>query len=192
MKNKNDRHIVLGITGASGAYAARLFMEKSPWPVDLIATTWGRKVYEHECGRFEAMSDLAARVYENSDLFSLLSSGSVPSRAMVILPCTANTLGHIASGTGDSLVTRAAHCHLKERRPLVLCLRETPLTLMDINNAQTVTTAGGIIMPLCPPFYMHTKNDPASITLHDLMDAYVDRVFSLVGRPAEKTWEDVR
>jgi 4-hydroxy-3-polyprenylbenzoate decarboxylase len=93
---------------------------------------------------------------------------------------------------GDTLIARAAHCQLKERRPLILGLRETPLTLIDLRNAVRAAEAGAVIMPLSPPFYMFKGHTPDKITLHDLMAAYVDRVLTLLGHEAATTWEDVR
>jgi 4-hydroxy-3-polyprenylbenzoate decarboxylase len=111
---------------------------------------------------------------------------------MVVLPCSANTLGQIAAGLGDTLIARAAHCHLKERRPLVLGLRETPLSAIDLHNAATAANAGATVMPLSPPFFMFKGRTPHQISMHDLMAAYVDRVLALLGHPLSQTWEDVR
>ncbi len=185
-------HLIVAMTGASGAYAARLLLEKSPWPTVLMTTRWAQQIYAHECGPLEALEKLADRVYQNEDMFAPPASGSVPSVGMVILPCSANTLGQIAAGLGEGLVTRAAHCHLKEHRPLLLCLRETPLTPIVVNNCATVAAAGATVMPLSPPFYMFKGQTPQQISLHDLMDAYVDRVLALLGHPLKTTWEDVR
>lgn len=184
-------HLIVAMTGASGAYAARLLLEKSPWPTMLIASKWARQIYAHECGQVEELEKLADRVFENSDMMAPPASGSVPTKGMVILPCSVNTLGQIASGLGETLIARAAHCHLKERRPLLLGLRETPLTGIDVNNCNTVAAAGATVMPLSPPFYMFKGRNPQQINLHDLMDAYVDRVLSLLGHPMKTTWEDV-
>jgi hypothetical protein len=126
MVNTGTPHLILGITGATGIHASRLLVEKSRWPVDLVASRWGREVAGIECGGIEAIEAKAARVFAPEDLVAPLSSGSVPAVGMVVLPCSAHTLAQIAAGLGDSLITRAAHCQLKERRPLILCLREAP------------------------------------------------------------------
>lgn len=181
-------NLVVAVTGASGAYAAELLIRKSPWPVSLVASEWGRDVAGRECGDFSRLTALAARVYEDRDLAAPVSSGSVPTRGMVILPCSTNTLAKIAHGVADSLITRAAHCHLKEGRKLVLCVRETPWTLIDLNNAAAVAAAGGTIMPLSPPFFQMGGRDPATVTMTELMDAYVDRVLSVLGHPATRHW----
>jgi 4-hydroxy-3-polyprenylbenzoate decarboxylase len=153
-----------------------------------VASEWGRDVAGRECGDFSRLTALAARVYEDRDLAAPVSSGSVPTRGMVILPCSTNTLAKIAHGVADSLITRAAHCHLKEGRKLVLCVRETPWTLIDLNNAAAVAAAGGTIMPLSPPFFQMGGRDPATVTMTELMDAYVDRVLSVLGHPATRHW----
>jgi len=185
-------NLVVALTGATGVHAAKILVEKSPWPVTLVASEQGRMVYEQECGAFTLLAARAAEVYADSDLTAPIASGSVPTRGMVILPCTANTLGKIAQGIGDTLITRAAHCHLKEQRKLIVCVRETPWTWIDIQNAGNIATAGGIVMPLSPPFYMMAGRDPASVTMEDLLQAYVDRVLSLLGQPAAGNWGTVR
>ena len=185
------KNIVLAITGATGSAAARIFLEKSPCPVTLVYSNWGKSVYERECGPIDSLSELATNTFDNSDLAAPVSSGSVHSDGMVILPCSTNTLGEIASGQSSNLITRSAHCHLKERRPLILCIRETPLSFINLQNAQTITQAGGIIMPLSPPFYMSEDKDPSQISLYELFDSFTDRVLSLLGFPMTKTWEDI-
>ncbi len=185
-------HLVVAMSGASGAYAAELLLSKSPWPTMLIASRWAREIYAHECGPFERLEEKAGQVFDNHDMMASPASGSVPTVGMVILPCSANTMGQVAAGLADTLISRAAHCHLKERRPLVLGLRETPLTSIDIQNAVKADVAGAILMPLSPPFYMFKGRSPQEITLHELMDAYVDRVLSLLGHPQSTTWEDLR
>ncbi len=185
-------HLVVAMTGASGAYAAKLLLDKSPWPTMLITSRWAREIYAQECGPVEKLEEKAGQVFDNTDMLAPPASGSVATAGMAIVPCSANTLGQIAAGLGESLISRAAHCHLKERRPLVLGLRETPLSVIDTRNAATLAAAGALIMPLAPPFYMFKGHDPRSISLHDLMSAYVDRVLALLGHPPRKTWEDVR
>lgn len=184
--------LVLALTGATGAMAARMLVEKSPWPITLIASAWGKTVYEKECGPFAGLASLVDQVYDDTDLAAPVSSGSVPTVGMVLLPCSSNTLGELAAGVASTLITRAAHCHLKERRPLICCLRETPLSLIDLRNAVTVSEAGGIVMPLSPPYYMLDTRQPENVTLRQLWDVYLDRVLALLGKTAARTWEDVR
>ena len=192
MANAGTPHLILGITGASGIHGARLLAEKSPWPVDLVASQWGRRVAGTECGGIDAIETLAERVFQPDDLYAPLASGSVPAVGMVTLPCSAHTLAQIAAGMGDSLITRAAHCQLKEHRPLILCLRESPLTLIDLENARRAAAAGAVIMPMSPPFFMFAGTDPKKVSMDDLLDAFVDRVLALLGQSSDRTWEDIR
>jgi flavin prenyltransferase len=192
MVQAGQPHLIIGITGASGIHGARLLVEKSPWPVDLVVSRWGRNVAGTECGGTESLEAHAARVFKPDDLYAPLSSGSVPAAGMVVMPCSAHTLAQIAVGLGDSLITRAAHCQLKERRPLILCLRESPLTLIDLENARRSAEAGAVIMPMSPPFFMFAGRDPQAVSMDDLLDAFVDRVLALLGRPSDRTWEDIR
>jgi 4-hydroxy-3-polyprenylbenzoate decarboxylase len=184
-------NLVLAVSGATGAHAAQLLMRKSPWPVALVASAWGKDVYERECGALAELAASAARVYDDTDLAAPIASGSVPTVGMVILPCSSNMLAKVAHGVGDSLITRAAHCHLKERRRLVLCVRETPWSLMDLNNAAAVAAAGGVVMPLSPPFYQLAGRDPAAVSMADLLGLFVDRVLAVLGQPAVENWETI-
>lgn len=187
--NANNAKLVLAITGATGAYTAKLLMEKSPWPVALIVSRWGGDVYERECDDLDALKQRAAAVYDDADLAAPVASGSVPTVGMVVLPCSANTMGKIASGHADTLITRAAQCHLKERRRLVLCVRESPWSVIHIETARTVAVAGGIVMPLSPPFYMFADQDPHTVTAHSLLDLFAARVLALLGQAADHNWE---
>ena len=182
-------NLILAVNGATGAHAAERLLRKSPWPVTLVVSEWGKNVIARECGDLTRLTALAARVLDDGDLSAVIASGSVPTVGMVILPCSANTMAKIAHGIADTLITRAAHCHLKERRRLVLCPRETPWSLIDLNNAATVSAAAGIVMPLSPPFYQLSGRDPATITLTELMDIFVDRVLAVLGHPAASNWE---
>ena len=184
-------NLILAVNGATGAHAAERLLKKSPWPVTLVASEWGKNVAQRECGDFSRLAGLAAKVYDDADLAAAISSGSVPTVGMVILPCSANTLAKVAHGISDTLITRAAHCHLKERRRLVLCVRDTPWSLIDLNNATTVSAAGGIVMPLSPPFYQVAGKDPQTVTMTELMDLFVDRVLAVLGHPAATNWESV-
>jgi len=185
-------NLVLAVTGATGAYAARRLVDKSPWPISLIVSSWGAEVYRRECGPLEELTAKAAAVYKDSDLSAPIASGSTPTGGMVILPCSTSTAGKIAAGIGDTLITRAAHCHLKESRKLVLCIREAPWSLIDLDAARTVAAAGGVIMPVSPPFYMTSDHPPESVTLATLLDDFVERVLAIFGKPAERNWETVR
>jgi 4-hydroxy-3-polyprenylbenzoate decarboxylase len=184
-------NLVVAVTGATCAWAAERLIERSSWPVSLIVSRWGEQVFNHECGPIERLTEKADREYSNDDLASPLASGSVPTAGMVILPCSSSTMATVAAGLGDSLIARAAHCHLKERRPLVLCVREAPWSLIDLDNARRVAAAGGIVMPISPPCYMSDGKPPEQVTLSELLDAYADRVLSLLGQPPARHWGDM-
>ena len=169
--------LILALTGASGAKMVQVLLERSKWPVTLIATQWGQAVFEHECGEYSQIASKATQVYKNDDFWAPPASGSVPTK--------------IAAGMGDNLVTRAAYCHLKQRRPLILVLREAPLTTIDLENAARVSAAGGIIMPLTPPFYMFAGQSSKKTTLIDLLNAFADRILALLGQRAPANWETI-
>lgn len=186
------KRLIVAMSGASGAYAAEVLLDKSPWPTVLIASRWAREVYAHECGPFEKLAAKAGQVIANDDLSAPPASGSVPMAGMVVIPCSVHTLASIAAGLGNTLITRAAHCQLKEKRPLVLCLRETPLTVIDLENAARVVSAGATLMPLSPPYYLFKGRPADKVALSELMAAFADRVLAQIGHPPAATWEDVR
>jgi 4-hydroxy-3-polyprenylbenzoate decarboxylase len=185
-------NLVVAMTGASGALATKLLVEKSQWPVTLVASRMGRFVYEQEAGPFAELEEMAAEVWKDGDLTATIASGSVPTVGMVITPCSANTLGKIAGGIADSLVSRAAHCQLKEGRKVVLCIREAPWTLLNTENAAKIAAAGGTVMPMSPPYYMSIGRDPNEISMAEMLGYFADHVLSLFGQESPKTWADIR
>ena len=185
-------NLIVAITGASGTLTAKLLVEKSPWPVNLIVSKWGGEVYQRETGNLNELKKKVHQVYDNEDFFAPVSSGSVQTAGMVIIPCSCNTLGEIASGINNTLISRAAHCHLKEGRKLILCLRESPLSLIEMENGARIIRAGGVIMPISPPFYMMKDSDPEKITWKEVMNLFVDRVLSILGDTNHLTWENIR
>ena len=192
MKKKTEMvgdKLVLAVTGATGAHAAELLMERSPWPISLVVSKWGRDVCAREHVNVEALAERAAEVLDDADLAAGISSGSVPTVGMVVMPCSVDTMAKIAAGVSDTLITRSAHCHLKEGRKLVLCVRESPWTLIDIRNAARAAEAGSVVMPLSPPFYMFVDRDGADVTMTDLLGAYVDRVLAVLGKAPGQVWE---
>lgn len=177
------RRLVLALTGASGARFGvavldRLSASGEVEGIELLLSATGRRCLRDECG-LEA-EELAGRspkirLLEAGDLGAGISSGSHPHDGMVVIPCSAGTLGRIASGTSDNLICRAADVSLKERRPLVLCLRETPLNRIHLENMLRVHDAGAVVMPLAPGFYQGPG------TLEDLADAFATRVLDQLG-----------
>ena len=150
--------IIVGITGASGAiYAYTLIsaLQKLPVQIEVVASEMGWQVLEYECGiTVENITSLeTVTVHDNHNLFAPIASGSYRCDSMVIAPCSMNTLGAMAHGMGDSLLLRAASVILKEKRPLLVVPRETPLNLIQIENMATLARAGATIMPAAPGFY---------------------------------------
>lgn len=171
----------LALTGASGsafgvAALRRLAAHGAVARVDLLVSAQGIRCLAHETGL--APRDLEggkARWIPEDDLGADLASGSHLQDGMAIVPCSAGTLGRIAAGTSPTLIARAADVCLKERRPLVLCLRETPLNRIHLENLLRVHDAGAIVMPLCPAFYTRPN------TLEELADAFATRVLDQLG-----------
>lgn len=173
------RKLVVAVTGASGSiYAKHLLdklasLKKEIVEVSLIFSESGKKVWEYEIGNIEIPSNV--ELFSNDNYFAPVASGSAGFESMVIIPCTMGTLGRIASGTSEDLISRAADVMLKERRKLVLVTREAPLNLIHIENMKTVTLAGGIIYPASPSFYSKPKNkEELELTL-------VNRVLDILG-----------
>ncbi|MCM3739722.1 UbiX family flavin prenyltransferase [Oceanobacillus luteolus] len=148
--------IVVGITGASGsiyAYTLIRALHQMGIEVHLVATEMGVKVMQFECGvDIEDLKEYAI-IYHNKNLFAAIASGSFQTDGMVIVPCSMNTLGAIANGVGDSLVSRAAGVVMKERRNFVVVPREAPFNVIHLRNMMTLAEAGVSILPASPGFY---------------------------------------
>ncbi|WP_207495663.1 UbiX family flavin prenyltransferase [Aridibaculum aurantiacum] len=172
--------IVIAITGASGAIYPKLLLDKliqakDQWEkVGVVMSNNAKDIWRTELGN-EDYKDLPVDFYDKYDFMAPFASGSAQFNTMIVAPCSMGTLGRIAAGTSDDLVTRAADVILKERRKLVLLLRETPYNLVHIRNMETVTLAGGIICPASPSFY----SKPA--TIDQLASTVVDRLLDLAG-----------
>ena len=172
------QRVVVGITGATGAvYGVRLLQRLRSAEVEthLVASAAGVLSVHHELGLDrKALEALADRAYSPADVGAAIASGSFAVRAMVIAPCSMKTLAAVAHGLSDNLLTRAADVALKERRRLVMLVRETPFNLAHLRNMTAVTEMGGVIFPPLPAFY----HRPAS--LDDLIDDTVERVLGLL------------
>jgi flavin prenyltransferase len=172
------RRVVVGITGATGAvYGVRLLQRLRSAEVEthLVATAAGVLSVHHELGLDrKALEALADHAYSPADVGAAIASGSFAVHAMVIAPCSMKTLAAVAHGLSDNLLTRAADVALKERRRLVMLVRETPFNLAHLRNMTAVTEMGGVIFPPLPAFY----HRPAS--LDDLIDDTVERVLALL------------
>ncbi len=175
------RKIVLGISGASGAIYAREIMKSLSKLDVIVGVVMSRNALENwemEIGGFRK-SDFPFDYYDSNDFQAPFASGSAKYDAMIVCPCSMGTLGRIASGISNDLMTRAADVMLKERRKLVLVPRETPLNLIHLRNMVTITEAGGIICPAIPSFY----SGPQDIS--DLVKTVTNRVLDLVGLQAD-------
>ena len=177
--------VTFGITGASGApYAVRLLraLNESGTPVRLIVSGYGLRLLAEESG-IEGVDGLRAatgdwskvELYDSLDRGATPASGSAPSAGMVVCPCSMGTLASIAAGTSRNLVERAADVALKERRPLILVPRETPLSLIHLENMTRLTRAGATIMPAAPGFYHRPKS------IDDLVDFVAARILDHLG-----------
>ncbi|QRQ87742.1 UbiX family flavin prenyltransferase [Cupriavidus oxalaticus] len=176
------RRLIVAITGATGAiYGVRLLQVLRTAPAvetHLLVSPAGVMNLQHELdiGRAEVEA-LADVVHNVRDIGATIASGSFRAHAMVVAPCSMRTLAAIAHGLSDNLITRAADVTLKERRKLVLMVRETPLNLAHLRNMTAVTEMGGIVFPPVPGFYQK----PQSIA--ELVDHTVGRVLDLVDLP---------
>lgn len=180
--------VVVGVTGATGAiYAVRLLerLRAARQETHLVATPAGVLNVHHELGLDRgALERLADVAYSPADIGAAIASGSFAAGAMVIAPCSMKTLAAVAHGLSDNLLTRAADVTLKERRRLVLMVRETPFNLAHLRNMTAVTEMGGIVFPPLPAFY----HRPQSID--ELVNDSVERVLQLLGveGAAPKAW----
>jgi 4-hydroxy-3-polyprenylbenzoate decarboxylase len=169
--------LLVGITGASGAiYGARLLelLRSCNVETHLIVSRAAQMTLAYETSlKLADVERMATVVYSNSDVGAACSSGSFPTRGMVIAPCSIKTMSEIATGMTGNLISRAADVVLKERRRLVLMLREAPLHIGHIRSMATVTEAGGIIYPPVPAFYAQPKS------IEDMVDHTLARVLDL-------------
>lgn len=176
MSNK----IVVAITGASGAIYAKLLIEKllsskDQWSsLAVVMSNNAKEVWKTELGN-EEYKDYPVAYFDKYNFSAPFASGSAKYNIMVVAPCSMGTMGRIANGISDDLVTRAADVILKERRKLILMVRETPYNLVHIKNMESIILAGGIICPATPSFYHKPQSiEAAALTV-------VDRVLDLAG-----------
>jgi 4-hydroxy-3-polyprenylbenzoate decarboxylase len=180
--------VVVGITGASGAiYGVRLLerLREADVETHLVATRWARVTIEHETGRSWAdVKELADAVHAEGDQAAPISSGSFRVDGTVVAPCSTKTLAAIATGYAHNLVCRAADVALKERRRLVLCVRETPLHAIHLRNMLTLADMGVVIAPPTPAFYHRPES------LDDVVDQTVLRLLDQLGveLPSAARW----
>lgn len=188
--SQRGRRLVVGITGASGAlYAVRLLQQAAPLceRIDVVFSENAPAVLATELGitlsrpysstAYLGQEYPSVRFLGTKDYFTPPASGSYLHDGMVVIPCSMGTLGRIANGISDDLITRAADVCLKERRPLILVPRETPFNLIHLRNMTAVCEAGATILPAIPSFYNQPK------TVEDVVDTVVARVLQHLGLP---------
>ena len=189
--NSSARKITVAITGASGAIFPRILLDllerdDRVSTVNLIVSDSGLRVMAEEleiAGRHELLPKLLGRAAQkirqqnDDDIGANVASGSYPTDAMIVLPCSMGTLARIANGTANQLIERAADVCLKERRPLVLCVRETPFNRIHLRNMTLAAEAGATIFPVIPAFYFR----PA--TTEEIAREFINRVLAHVGLP---------
>ena len=175
-----SRKIIIAITGASGAIYAKLLIEKltqlpqPPKDIAVIFSDTAKKIWLEEIGSpFKA--DTPVKEYPNNTFYAPFASGSSNYDTMIICPASMGTIGRIAGGISNDLITRAADVMLKERRKLIITPRETPYNLIHIENLRTLTLAGAVICPASPSFY----NNPQ--TIKELAMTIIDRIIDLSG-----------
>lgn len=171
---------LLGVTGASGAiYAARTLyhLKRLGHTVSLVETDAGKSVADFEGASGELLK--ADSVLRNDDFFAEVASGTSSLDGMAIVPCSMGTLGKIAGGIADNLLTRAADVCLKERIPLVIVPREMPYNLIHVENMKKVLCAGGTVIPASPHFYARP------LTIEDVADTVVAKILKHLGVPNE-------
>ncbi|WP_457270575.1 UbiX family flavin prenyltransferase [Pedobacter sp. UYEF25] len=174
------KKVIVAITGASGAVYAKVLLDylqklqDQLIAVGVVMSDNAKEVWRFELGN-SSYADYAFDFYQKNDFSAPFASGSAKYDTMIIVPCSMGTLGRIASGISNDLISRAADVVLKERRKLISVVRDTPFSLIHINNMKTVTEAGGIICPANPSFYSLPKN------LEEVAATVVTRVLDLAG-----------
>ena len=195
MKDKSELPIVIGVTGASGAiYGMTLikFLVENNYKVDLVLSSQAPKVFQAELGmdcndlsltamtnqlcEFLKIEDKKShlKTWEQGNVAASISSGSYKTQGMIIVPCSMGTLGNIAAGTSNNLITRAADVTLKERRKLVIVARETPLNTIHLRNMLTLSEMGTVILPAAPGFYHNprTIDDQINFIVGKTLDVF--------------------
>jgi flavin prenyltransferase len=174
------KKIVIGIGGASGSIYAKVLLDKlvllqeQTSAIGVVMSENAKFNWQHELGQ-DDYRHYPFQFYESKDFMAPFASGSAKYDTMIICPCSMGLLSRVANGISTDLITRAADVVLKERRRLILVTRETPLSLIHINNMKTVTEAGGIICPAVPSFYSRPQS------FEELAATVVDRVLDLAG-----------
>ena len=172
--------IIVAVTGASGAIYANLLLDKlmlikDQWTeLGLVISNNAKQIWNTELNN-DSYKNYPVNYYDKYDFNAPFASGSAQYNIMLVVPCSMGTLGRIAAGISDDLVTRAADVILKEKRKLILAIRDTPYNLIHIKNMETITLAGGIICPATPSFYSKPS------TINEVAETVVNRIIDLAG-----------
>ena len=174
------KKIIIAITGASGSVYAQILLDKLNLiksqldDVGVVMSDNAKDVWKHELQNTD-YENIPFRIYSKKDFSAPFASGSAKYDTMIICPCSMGTMARIANGISDDLVTRAADVVLKERRKLILVIRDTPYNLIHLENMKRIAEAGGVICPASPSYYSMPK------TVEDVASTVVDRVLDLAG-----------
>ena len=183
--NRREERVAIGITGSSGAVYAMDFLRRCPHEKFVIVSKWGKAVMKDELNLpdpLAAIAPLCQKIFSDSDLTAPLASGTNHIDAFVIIPASTSTIGKIASGIGDTLITRTAAVCLKERRKLIICVRETPLSTITLRQCAELSAEGVIIMPISPPLYF------VPATVEEYVQGFVNKVLNHVGVEVGNGW----
>ena len=182
------RKIVIAATGASGSIYTKLLFDKllklkdQIEDIGIVFSQNAKEIWEYELEN-KSYNDYPFKQYEFNDFYAPFASGSAQYDTMIICPCSMGTLGRIANGTSDDLITRTADVILKEKQKLILIPREIPYNLIHIKNMEIITLAGGIICPATPSFYSKPKN------IEDVVSTVINRVLDLADLDVDyKRW----
>jgi len=175
--------IVVGITGSSGAAYAQEFLRQCEGEKYLVVSKWGKALLKDELGiTVKDLLPYVKREFSDDDLSAPIASGSNHYDACVLIPCSTSTIGKIASGIGDTLITRTAQVALKEKFKLVICVRETPLSTISLEQCARLSREGAIIMPISPPMYF------APQSVQEYLQAFIDKVLGVIGVRQSGGW----
>jgi len=177
---QNSRKIIIAVSGASGSIYAKILLEKltkipSQYSkIEIVFSDNAKQIWISELGE-KSLKHISFKKYNNKDFYAPFASGSAKYDTMIVCPCSMGTMARIANGISDDLICRTADVILKERRKVILVTRETPISLIHIENMKKITLAGGIICPANPSYYSNPK------TIEELASTVIDRVLDLAG-----------
>lgn len=187
MSKEKERtpRIGVGITGSSGSVYALDFLKRYPHDKFVVMSKWGKAVMKDELKMNDPSKEIKPFIkkeFADTDMTSPLASGTTNLDAFVIIPASTSTIGKIASGIGDTLITRAAAVCLKERYKLIICVRETPLSTVTLEQLAKLSRDGAVIMPISPPLYFVPE------TVEEYVQGYVNKVLQQCGVHVGKGW----